>query len=124
MSGIRLSQVLAELDEKLTPEGKSKTFSIKFILNNGELVYLHRAISTGAGKMIMKDHALRGFLQVDKNFNKIGHIYPVKIWHLVEYNSNKIILDLCGGTGSWSKPYKVKSSPYRSVLILLTSVKT
>jgi hypothetical protein len=21
-------------------------------------------------------------------------------------NSNKIILDLCGGTGSWSKPYK------------------
>jgi len=21
-------------------------------------------------------------------------------------NQNKIILDLCGGTGSWSKPYK------------------
>ncbi|KKL28684.1 hypothetical protein LCGC14_2372690, partial [marine sediment metagenome] len=21
-------------------------------------------------------------------------------------NSDKIILDLCGGTGSWSKPYK------------------
>ena len=21
-------------------------------------------------------------------------------------NSNKIILDLCGGTGAWSKPYK------------------
>ena len=21
-------------------------------------------------------------------------------------NSNKIILDLCGGTGSWSKPYR------------------
>lgn len=21
-------------------------------------------------------------------------------------NNNKIILDLCGGTGSWSKPYK------------------
>lgn len=21
-------------------------------------------------------------------------------------NSGKIILDLCGGTGSWSKPYK------------------
>ena len=21
-------------------------------------------------------------------------------------NANKIILDLCGGTGSWSKPYK------------------
>lgn len=21
-------------------------------------------------------------------------------------NKNKIILDLCGGTGSWSKPYK------------------
>jgi hypothetical protein len=21
-------------------------------------------------------------------------------------NSNKIILDLCGGTGSWSRPYK------------------
>src|SRR3990167_637191 len=24
----------------------------------------------------------------------------------VEVNTGKIILDLCGGTGSWSKPYK------------------
>ena len=24
----------------------------------------------------------------------------------VKRNSDKIILDLCGGTGSWSKPYK------------------
>jgi hypothetical protein len=24
----------------------------------------------------------------------------------IENNSNKIILDLCGGTGSWSKPYR------------------
>ena len=22
------------------------------------------------------------------------------------FNEDKIILDLCGGTGSWSKPYK------------------
>lgn len=25
---------------------------------------------------------------------------------MIKINSNKIILDLCGGTGSWSKPYK------------------
>src|SRR3990167_7592680 len=24
----------------------------------------------------------------------------------IELNKNKVILDLCGGTGSWSRPYK------------------
>lgn len=34
-----------------------------------------------------------------------NEIQKVKI-EMKEDNSNKIILDLCGGTGSWSKPYK------------------
>jgi len=27
---------------------------------------------------------------------------------LINNNSNKIILDLCGGTGAWSEPYRAK----------------
>jgi len=89
---IKLSEVLAELDEKLTPQGKPKAFSVKFVLKSGELVYLHRAISSGAGKMNMKKHALRGFLPVNRHFEKTGHVYPVSIWHITEFNGKKVIL--------------------------------
>ena len=44
-------------------------------------------------------------------------------------NSKKIILDLCGGTGSWSKPYKdagydvrVITLPEHDVLISSSSL--
>lgn len=32
-------------------------------------------------------------------------------------NSNKIILDLCGGTGSWSKPYKEAGYDVRNITL-------
>ncbi len=39
-------------------------------------------------------------------------------------NSNKIILDLCGGTGSWSKPYKEAGYDVRLVTIPELDVRT
>jgi len=32
-------------------------------------------------------------------------------------NSNKIILDLCGGTGSWSRPWKLAGYDVRNITL-------
>lgn len=39
---IKLSVVLRELDVKLNTGGNPKTFAIKFVKKNGELMYYHR----------------------------------------------------------------------------------
>lgn len=88
---IKLSVVLRELDVKLRPDGNPKTFAIKFVKKNGELVYYHRAISTGL-KMNMKANAMRGVRLVDRQFNGIDHITPVYIWSIVEFNGLRVIL--------------------------------
>jgi len=48
MEAIKLSTVLSQLDEKLSPEGNPNTFSIKFVKKNGELVFYNRCIPAGA----------------------------------------------------------------------------
>lgn len=40
-----------------------------------------------------------------------------------EDNSKKIILDLCGGTGSWSKPYKDAGYDVRLITLPLFDVR-
>lgn len=89
---IKLSTVLNELDDKLDSNGKQKTFSIKFDTKTGERIYLHRAVSVGLGYVNLKDKAMRGFLAVDKNNEKIGHHYPAIIWNIVEYNGMRVTL--------------------------------
>jgi len=42
---IKLSEALSQLDEKVLPDGSQKTFSIKFIKKDGEVVYFNRAVS-------------------------------------------------------------------------------
>ena len=88
---IQLSVVLRELDVKLRPDGNPKTFSIKFVKKNGELVYYHRAISTGL-RMNMSKNAMRGVRLVDRQFNGIDHPTPVYIWAIVEFNGMRVIL--------------------------------
>lgn len=39
-------------------------------------------------------------------------------------NSNKIILDLCGGTGSWSRPYKAAGYDVRVITLPEYDVRT
>ena len=91
MEAIKLSTVLAELDEKILPDGTQKTFSIKFIKKNGELVYYPRCVSTGLN-MNLKQNAMRGVRLVDRNFDPMDHHTPVYIWSILEFNSNPVIL--------------------------------
>jgi hypothetical protein len=90
MNTIMLQVVLADIEEKKTPDGKIKTFSIKFVLKNGELVYVMRAIKTGLYRMNQGKNHYRGIVAVDKQNNWIGHPTPVHIFKIIEYNGIKV----------------------------------
>lgn len=83
--------MLADMDEKTLPNGDQKVFSLKFIKQNGELVFINRAVRTGLN-MNMKLNAFRGVLRVDADLEKLGHPTPVKIWNIIEYNGIKVSL--------------------------------
>ena len=89
---IKLSEVLAELDEKILSDGKQKTFKIKFEKKDGQIVYFNRAVSTGLFGINLKEHQMRGILPVNKELDKIDHPYPVKIWNIYEFNGHQVIL--------------------------------
>ncbi len=91
MEAIKLSTVLSELDEKVLPDGSQKTFSIKFIKKNGEIVYYPRCVSCGLN-MNLKSNAMRGVRLVDRNMDPLDHHTPVYIWSILEFNSNPVIL--------------------------------
>ena len=86
---IRRNLVLKELEIRETPEGKQIIFSIKFVKKDGELVFIPRAVATGL-KMNMKENRMRGVLPVDENGNAFGHVTPVHIDSLIEWNGKKI----------------------------------
>jgi hypothetical protein len=88
---IRRNDALREYDIKETPGGKQVIFSIKFIKKNGEIVFLPRAVAAGLS-FNMSEHRMRGVVAVDHDGNKIGHIYPVNIDLLIEWNGKKVIL--------------------------------
>lgn len=82
---------LREYDIKETPYGKQIAFSIKFVTMNGELVFLPRAVACGL-KFHNAIHRMRGVVAVDAKFDKIGHVYPVRIDNFIEWNGKKVIL--------------------------------
>jgi hypothetical protein len=86
---IRRNLVLKELEIRETPQGKQIIFSIKFVKKDGELVFIPRAVATGL-KMNMKENRMRGVLPVDENGNAFGHVTPVSIDSLIEYNGIKV----------------------------------
>lgn len=86
---IRRNLVLKELEIKETPEGKQIVVSIKFVKKDGELVFMPRAVATGL-KMNMKGNRMRGVVPVDSQGNACGHVTPVSIDSLIEYNGIKI----------------------------------
>lgn len=88
---IRRNVALREYDIKETPQGRQVIFSIKFLKKNGELVFLPRAVASGLS-MNMKDNRMRGVVAVDDNGDKIGHVYPVNIDLIMEWNDKKILL--------------------------------
>ena len=86
---IRRNLVLKELEAKETPDGKQIVFSIKFVKKDGELVFIPRAVASGL-KMNMKENRMRGVLPVDSQGNACGHVTPVHIDSLIEWNGMKI----------------------------------
>jgi hypothetical protein len=89
VESIRRNLVLKELEIRETPQGKQIVFSIKFVKKDGELVFIPRAVATGL-KMNMKENRMRGVIPVDENGNACGHVTPVHIDSLIEWNGIKI----------------------------------
>ena len=90
-NSIRRNYALREYDIKETPQGRQQVFSIKFLKKNGELVFLPKAVASGL-KMNMKENRMRGVVAIDDKGDKIGHIYPVNIDLIMEWNGKQIVL--------------------------------
>lgn len=88
---IRRVDVLREYDIKEDNRGKQVVFSIRFVKVNGESVFLPRAVATGLN-MNVSESRMRGVRPVDPKGDKTGHIYPVRIDNILEWNGNKVIL--------------------------------
>ncbi len=91
MATILRVQALREMDIKETPYGKQVTFSIKFIKKDGEIVFLARAVACGL-RMNMKANRFRGVLPVNEKNEAAGHVYPVSIDNIIEYNGQTVKL--------------------------------
>lgn len=87
---IRRIDVLREYDIK-DIHGKQVKFSISFVKKNGELVFLPSAVACGLPYHVAANRQ-RGVIAVDKNGDKIGHVYPVCIDNIVEWNGKKVVL--------------------------------
>jgi hypothetical protein len=88
---IKRNYALREYDIKETPGGKQVTFSIRFIKKNGESVFLPRAVAAGL-PYNLKENRLRGVIAIDANGNRIGHVYPVNIDLITEWNEKTVRL--------------------------------
>ena len=82
---------LKEFELKDTPGGKQVTFSVKFVKKNGELVFIPRAVAAGLG-FNRRENCMHGILPVDVQNNPSGHVTPVHIDGLVEWNGKKVKL--------------------------------
>lgn len=83
--------MLRELDITTTPEGKLRLFSIGFVLKDGEYVYLPFA-KKGGIRADMNRQRVRGILPCSSTGQVTGHVYPVSIDHILQYNEKKVIL--------------------------------
>ena len=88
---IRRNLMLREYDIKDTPAGKQTVFSIKFIKQNGEMVFMPRAVACGLTAN-MKKNRLRGVVPIDFKGDKIGHPTPVNIDAIIEWNGMEVVL--------------------------------
>jgi len=91
IQSIRRNLVLKEYEIKETPDGKQVTFSIKFIKKNGELAFIPRAVAAGL-PFNGKNNRMRGVLPIDNEKNASGHVTPVHIDGIIEWNGKKIRL--------------------------------
>ena len=86
---IRRNLALKEFEIKETPDGKQTIFSIRFVKKNGEMVFIPRAVAAGL-PFNGKDNRMRGVLPVYGDNNGSGHVTPVHIDGIIEWNGKKI----------------------------------
>ena len=86
---IRRNLALKEYEAKETPNGKQISFSIKFVNKKGELIFIPKAVAAGL-RFNMKENRIRGVLPVDSDNNASGHVTPVHIDGIIEWNGKKI----------------------------------
>jgi len=88
---IRRYEALKEFQVKEDPDGNQVVFSIKFIKKSGELVFYPRAVASGL-RFNMSDKRMRGVLPVDKDNKANGHVTPVHIDSIIEWNGKQLKL--------------------------------
>jgi len=89
MANIRRFEVLREMDVHETSSHAAKSFSMQFYKKNGELVYVNRGVSVGL-RMDMKTNRMRGVQPIDDKGKAVGHVYPVCIDNIREFNGNRV----------------------------------
>lgn len=89
MNTIRRAEVLNEMETPETEKGKPNFFSMQFYTDAGELVFVNRAKVCGL-RMNMKSNRRRGIQPVDVSGNMIGHIYPLCIDNIREFNGQRV----------------------------------
>ena len=88
---IRRADALREMETREKSTGKACHFSVQFYLKNGEMVSLPRAVVRGL-RADMKSNRLREIQPVDSKGEPIGHIYPVSIDNLREFNGKQVVI--------------------------------
>jgi hypothetical protein len=88
---IRRNLALKEYEIKETPNGKQNVFSIRFVKKSGEIVFIPRAVAAGL-QFNGKDNRMRGILPVDGDNNSSGHVTPVHIDGIIEWNGKTVRL--------------------------------
>ena len=86
---IRRNLALKEYEIKDSPDDKQVTFSIRFVKKNGELVFIPSAVAAGL-PFNGKDNRMRGVLPVDNDNNAAGHVTPIHIDGIIEWNGKKV----------------------------------
>ena len=90
---ITRKQMLKMLDIRRTPEGRPIVYSAKFVEASGKLRFFPQCIVCGAGRMNMKQQRVRGLQPCDCKGQPEGHVYPVRIDNILEFNGHKVV---CG----------------------------
>lgn len=92
MNTITRQEVLAELDIREKPDGSKRMFSMKFISASGKVYFVPKAYACGAGRMNQQKYRKRGIQPCDCKGNPEGHVYPVDIDLIMEYNKLKVLM--------------------------------
>lgn len=91
MQTIKRHTMLNELDIRTHPNGMRRIFSIKFVTKAGKLIFVPQAYACGAGKMDNKAFRVRGIQPCDCKGNPESHVYPVRIFNIISYNSKRVV---------------------------------